>query len=249
MYRGTMRCEHCSNHQIGAHRAIHQQTSPPPPPSTRCPRTPQGRGLRPVRHGHTERRSHRTRASTADKEEGRSKAGEATRTGNQNGGDGRACTWEAATTKGMAWRASAVATGCQGNPCSTGIRWGVSPAAQMDYFHKQEREPTRGRLAMREKGSYGGRPGQCVEEKGTWASHTRKHTEAGYGQPEDGGVWTAKTVKGPRQQPAQPQIRHTLGAADTQTAHHATTSTAPATPTTGLRERGNDTSKSTGRSG
>ena len=44
-------------------------------------------------------------ASTADKEEGRSKAGEATRTagtGNQNVGDGRACTWEAATTKGMA---------------------------------------------------------------------------------------------------------------------------------------------------
>ena len=42
-----------------------------------------------------------------------------------------ACAWEAATTKGMAWPASPVATGCQGNPCSTGIRWGVSPAAQM----------------------------------------------------------------------------------------------------------------------
>ena len=26
--------------------------------------------------------------------------------------------------------ASPIATGCQGNPCSTGIRWGVSPAAQ-----------------------------------------------------------------------------------------------------------------------
>ena len=56
-----------------------------------------------------------TRASTADKEEGRSKAGEATRTGNQSGGDGRACAWEAATTKGIAWPASPVATGCQGN--------------------------------------------------------------------------------------------------------------------------------------
>ena len=44
-----------------------------------------------------------TRASTANKEEGHSKAGEATRTagtGNQNGGDGRACAWEAATIKG-----------------------------------------------------------------------------------------------------------------------------------------------------
>ena len=71
---------------------------------------------------------------TANKEEGHSKAGEATRTagtGNQNGADGRACAWEAATIKGMAWPASPVATGCQGNPCSTGIRWGVSPTAQM----------------------------------------------------------------------------------------------------------------------
>ena len=44
-------------------------------------------------------------------------------------------------------------------------------------------------------------------------------------------------------------IRQLLGATDTQTAHHATFSTAPGTPTTGLRERGNDTSRSTGRSG
>ena len=43
-------------------------------------------------------------------------------------------------------------------------------------------------------------------------------------------------------------IHQLLGAADAQTAHHATFSTAP-TPTTGLRERGNDTSKSTGRRG
>ena len=73
-----------------------------------------------------------TRASTANKEEGHSKAGEATRTagtGNQNGADGRACAWEAATIKGMAWPASPVVTGCQGNPFSTGIRWGVSPEA------------------------------------------------------------------------------------------------------------------------
>ena len=65
---------------------------------------------------------------------GGSEAGEATRTagtGNQNVGDGRACAWGAATTQGMAWPASPVATGCQDNPCSTGIRWGVSPAAQM----------------------------------------------------------------------------------------------------------------------
>ena len=59
-----------------------------------------------------------TRASAADKEEGSSGAGEATRTagtGNQNVGDGRACAWGAATTQGMAWAASPVATRCQLN--------------------------------------------------------------------------------------------------------------------------------------
>ena len=45
--------------------------------------------------------------------------------------------------------------------------------------------------------------GGGVEEQGTWAA--QKHSEAGYGQPVDRGVWTAKTVKRPRQQPAHPQ--------------------------------------------
>ena len=67
-----------------------------------------------------------------------------------------------------------------------------------------------------------------MEERGTWASRTRKRGEAGCGRPEDRGVWTAKTVKRPPQQPAQPPIRQLLGAADTQTAHPATFSTAPA---------------------
>ena len=52
-------------------------------------------------------------------------------------------------------------------------------------------------------GGYGGQPGQHVEEQGTWAS--QKHSEAGYGRPVDRGVWTAKTVKRPRQQPAHHQ--------------------------------------------
>ena len=82
-----------------------------------------------------------------------------------------------------------------------------------------------------------GRPGQHVEEQGTCASRTRKRSEAGCGRPEDGGVWATKTVKRPPQQPAQPHgtschIQHS-----------------PGTPTTGLHERGNDTSRSTGRSG
>ena len=70
-------------------------------------------------------------------------------------------------------------------------------------FAQQEREPIRGRPTVRGKRTYGGRPGQRVEEQGTWAS--QKHSEAGYGRPVDRGVWTAKTVKRPRQQPAHPQ--------------------------------------------
>ena len=42
-----------------------------------------------------------------------------------------------------------------------------------------------------------------MEEQGTWAA--QKHSEAGYGRPVDRGVWTAKTVKRPWQQPAHPQ--------------------------------------------
>ena len=42
-------------------------------------------------------------------------------------------------------------------------------------------------------------------EQGTRGSRTRKHREAGCGRPEDGGVWTARTVQRPPQQPTQPQ--------------------------------------------
>ena len=44
--------------------------------------------------------------------------------------------------KGMPWPASPVATGCQGNPCSTGIRWGVSPAAQMGCLRNRSGSPS-----------------------------------------------------------------------------------------------------------
>ena len=50
MHRGTTRSEHYSNHQmrwtLSGPSAIR-----PPPPSTRCPRTPQGQGLCPTRQG------------------------------------------------------------------------------------------------------------------------------------------------------------------------------------------------------
>ena len=47
-----------------------------------------------------------------------------------------------------------------------------------------------------------------MEEQGTWASRTRKYIEAGCGRPEDGGMWTAKTLKRSPQQPPQPQYAY-----------------------------------------
>ena len=64
---------------------------------------------------------------------------------------------------------------------------------------------SRGRPAVKGKRTCGGRPGQHVEEQGTWASRTQSHSEAGYGRPVDRGAWTTKTVKQTRQQPAHPQ--------------------------------------------
>ena len=269
-----------------AERAISKH--PPPPPSTRCPRPPQGGGCTPragrcpprgwqqgrgqptahgtvhvVRRGETlvrggqaggtgggARQGHPgaptdrgrsntdtqnagatpggTRASTANKEEGHGKAGEATRTagiGNQNGADGRACAWEAATIKGMAWPASPVATGCQGNPAQPASGGGVSRSPD-GLFAQQEREPIRSRPAARGKRTYGGQPGQRVEEQGTWASRTQKHSEAGYGRPVDRGTCSKNSQTTPATTSTS-STRQLLGAADAQTAHHATFSTAP----------------------
>ena len=191
-----------------------------------------------------------TRASAADKDEGHSKAGEASRTagtGSQNRGDGRACACEAAATKGMAWPASPVATGCQDNPCSTGIRWGGLP------------QP---RWAVCTTGA-GAHQGQTSREgeKGIWwtAGTTRGgtgHLGLTHTEPQRGRLWTAcgqrrMDSKNSQTTPATTStssIRQLLGAADAQTAHHATFSTAPTHQLLGSAN-GNGTNKSTGRSG
>ena len=106
-------------------------------------------------------------------------------------------------------------------------------------FAQQEREPIRGRPAVRGKRTNGG---QRVEEQGTWAS--QKHSEAGYGRPVARGVWTAKTVKQPRQQPAHPQYAN-YWAPLTRKWHTMPHSAQPQH----TNYWANDTSKSTGRSG
>ena len=83
------------------------------------------------------------------------------------------------------------------------LQVGAVSCSSDGLFAQQEREPIRGRPALRGKSTYGRRPGQRVEEQGTWAA--QKHSEAGYGRPVDRGVWTSKTVKRPEQQPAHPQ--------------------------------------------
>ena len=184
-------------------------------------------------HRHTERGSHtrRDKGEHSKQGGGAQQGREATRTagtGNQNGGDGRACAWEAATIKGMAWPASPRRYRVPGQPLLNRHQVGGVSRSPDGLFVQQEREPIRGRPAVRGKRTYGGWPGQRVEEQGTWASRTQNHSEAGYGWPADRSIWTAKTVKRPPQQPAQPPIRQLLGAADAQTVHPATSSTVPA---------------------
>ena len=94
--------------------------------------------------------------------------------------------------------------GARATPAQPASGGGVSRSPD-GLFAQQEREPTRGRPTVRGKRTYGGRSGQRVEEQGTWASRTQKHSGAGYGRPVDRGAWTAKTVKRPRRQPAHPQ--------------------------------------------
>ena len=92
-----------------------------------------------------------------------------------------------------------------GQPLLNRHQMGVVSRSPDGLFAQQEREPIRGRPAVRGKWADGGRPGQRVEVQGTWALRTQKHSEAGNGRPVDRGAWTATTVKRPRQQPAHPQ--------------------------------------------
>ena len=156
----------------------------------------------------------------------RSRGGRGGGGGGQNGGDGRACAWEAATTIGMAWPASPVATECQGNPCSTGIRWGVSPAAQMGCLRNKA-------------GAHQGQTSREGEKDIWWMAGTTRggtgHLGLTHTEPQRGRLWTARgqrRVDSKNSQTTLPttstsSIRQLLGAADAQTAHHATFSTAP----------------------
>ena len=179
-------------------------------------------------HRHTKRGSHTKGDKGGHTRQGRE--AQQGRRGNQNSGNrepewsnGGACAWEAAT-KGMVWPANPVATGCQGNPCSTGIRWGRLP------------QP---RWAVCATGA-GAHQGQttCEGEKDIWwTARTARGGTGHLGRTETqrGRLWTAcgqrcVDSKNSQTTPATTStssIRQLLGAADTQTAHHATFSTVP----------------------
>ena len=83
-----------------------------------------------------------------------------------------------------------------GGGCLPQPRWAVCATGAGAHQGQTSREGEK---------TYGERPGQHMEEQGTWASRTRKHSEAGYGRPVDRGAWTAKTVKRRWQPPVHPQ--------------------------------------------
>ena len=81
-----------------------------------------------------------------------------------------------------------------------------------------------GRPAVRGKRTYVGRPGQRVEEQGTWASRTQRgRLRTACGQRRVGSKNSQTTPA----TTSTSSIRQLLGAADAQMAHPATFSTAP----------------------
>ena len=159
-------------------------------------------------HRHTERGSHTKRDKREhSRQEGGAQQG---RRSNQNSGN-REPEWSGwwsvrmggSDSKGDGLASQPRRYRVPGQPLLNRHQVGGVSRSPDGLFAQQKREPIRGRPAVRGKRTYAGRPGQGVEEQGTWAS--QKHSEAGYGRPVDKSVWTAKTVKRLRQQRAHPQ--------------------------------------------
>ena len=143
-------------------------------------------------HRHTERGSHTRR----DKGEHSKQGGGAQqgRRGNQNRGNREPewSGWESVRMGGSDNKGDGLASEpCRyrvpGQPLLNWHQVGGFSRSPDGLFAQREREPIRGRPAVREKRTYVGRPGQRVEEQGTWASRTQKPNTAR--QAAD-GLWT-----------------------------------------------------------
>ena len=198
--------------------------------ATEAPRSANRQGEE--QHRHTECGSHTRR----DKGEHSRQGGGAQqgRTGNQNSGNREPewSGWESVRMGGSDNTGDGLASQpCRyrvpGQPLLNRHQVGGASRSTDELFAQQEQEPIRGRPAARGKRTYGGRPGQRVEEQGTWAL---THTETQRGRPRT--ACGQRCVDGENSQTTPPttstsSIRQILGAAGAQTAHHATFSTAP----------------------
>ena len=249
-------------------------SNPPPPSSTRCPRTPQGRCPprgwqqgrdQPTAHGtvhvvrrceilvrggrrvgqewvrergtqerqQTGGRATQTHRMREPHQEGQGRAQQTRRRGTARQerqpeqraqGTRMEGGWESvrmggSDNKGDGQPAPSL-PGARATPAQPAQVGGVSRSPD-GLFAQQEWEPIRGRPAVRGKSTYGGQPGQRVEEQGL------THTET-----QQGRLWTAcgqrrVDSKNSQMTPATTStssIRQLLGAADAQMAHHATSS-------------------------
>ena len=172
-------------------------------------------------HRHTERGSHtrRDKGGHSRRGGGAQQGGR----GNQNSGNREPewSRWQSVRMGGSDNKGDGLASQPRryrvpGQPLLNRHQVGGVSAAQMGCLRNKSGSPSRADQPCGGKGHmhipyiyiyiciyHGGRPGQRVEEQGTWAA--QKHSEAGDGRPVDRGVWTAKTVKRPWQQPAHPQ--------------------------------------------
>ena len=126
----------------------------------------------------------------------------------------------------MAWPASPVATGCQGNPCSTSIRGGCLLQPRWD-------------VCATGAGAHQGQTSREGEKDRWWTAGTARggtghlgltHTETQRGRLRTACGQRRVNSKNSQMTPATTStssIRQLLGTTDAQTAHHATFSTAP----------------------
>ena len=127
-------------------------------------------------HRHTERGSHSRRDKGEHSKQGGAQQG---RRGNQTSGNREPewSGWQSVRMGGSNNKGDGLASQPRryrvpGQPLVNRHQVGGVTRSPDGLFAQQEREPTRGRLVLRGKRTYGGRLGQRVEEQGTWASRT-----------------------------------------------------------------------------
>ena len=189
-HKGTTRCKHGSNHQM--RRTPSEPSANTPPPSTGCPRTPQGWGLRPHAgrcppRGWQQGRDQPTTHGTVHVVQ---RCEILVRGGRRVGQEG-VC--DRGTQERQQTGGGATQTHRTREPHQEGQ--GRAQQTRRRGTARKERQPEQWEQGTRMEGM-----GERAHPVATGCQG-----KAGYGRPVDRGAWTAKTVKRPRQQPAHPQ--------------------------------------------